>query len=879
MRQDLAKLIRGQKGITNAVILTHNIDFVFLQSVVLSALRQCGRPTLTVFADAHCATSSFAAQAPVLSSLGRTYRVVMVPMPPGFRFHPKALLLSGVEKAFLAVGSGNLTFGGWRGNAEVWTLYDSAQDGTGPFGAFQTYLRQVLGRVRLGEYVTAEVLDAFGASSHPWAAGLAPASDLVGKAGSGEALLDAMLDRLGTEPVSRVTVCSPYFDADAEALRQLVDRLAPAQTEVVVEERRSGLLRSGADQLHDRIRLRTAAFEYKDDHERLHQSFIHAKFYAFEQGDRVTVFAGSANCSRAALTIPGGSGNFELLAARVLTRQQFREEYLGEFRMTDSPPVLPDVPPAVEVPEPDVDAVRITAARFDGHELQISFTGPPHLQVTRCLLDGVPKVVEARAAGLVATRPDAPPRTVQIEGQVAGHRVQSALSWADHEPELRNTARMRGLVHLVSQHLRPDQWRPGALIEMLEVLTKNVQYLPARRGLWRRSDAPAATVAYTEADVFIHASRYRLPTLGSQGHPAGWAGQVTGLQQLVYRWLGHPWEEEAGDAAPPPVHADEEEGSVVDRQEELLPPTPALAPPPITERERTRVRRTLERVAEVLCDEHWLGQHEPENLGMDLCWLAALMRAGLCAGWVEEPDLLNVTHRIWSSWFFSGSPEPARGWLDWRCRSAEEGESFAARMTTDELAAALAGWALAVPQEIRTATQARFALACVVSVARLPWLWYGKRQDVVKSLLLRLLETTTRLTDRQRADVTHRWGAILRRGEALRLLERSLARRSVEEVHQDLPLLRLAPGDLLWQGSIGFCMVTTQWNGTGDCPVLKLQRQMERSKIAFAYVTPVRALLDQARLSEDRVVDAQARIEITALLAELTGGLRLLASH
>ncbi len=59
MRQDLVKLIETQEDVTNAIILTHNIDFVFLQLIVLSALRRCGRPTLTVFADAHCAAETF----------------------------------------------------------------------------------------------------------------------------------------------------------------------------------------------------------------------------------------------------------------------------------------------------------------------------------------------------------------------------------------------------------------------------------------------------------------------------------------------------------------------------------------------------------------------------------------------------------------------------------------------------------------------------------------------------------------------------------------------------------------------------------------------------------------------------------------------------
>jgi len=84
MRQDLIKLIESQEDVTNIIVLTHNIDFVFIQLIVLPALRRCGRPTFTVFADAQCATETFTYQSPVLTGLGIRYRVVPVAMEPGF---------------------------------------------------------------------------------------------------------------------------------------------------------------------------------------------------------------------------------------------------------------------------------------------------------------------------------------------------------------------------------------------------------------------------------------------------------------------------------------------------------------------------------------------------------------------------------------------------------------------------------------------------------------------------------------------------------------------------------------------------------------------------------------------------------------------------
>ena len=55
MRDDVIKQIGSLKNITNVIVLTHNIDFVFLQSVFMSAIKRCGHPALTIFADAQCA--------------------------------------------------------------------------------------------------------------------------------------------------------------------------------------------------------------------------------------------------------------------------------------------------------------------------------------------------------------------------------------------------------------------------------------------------------------------------------------------------------------------------------------------------------------------------------------------------------------------------------------------------------------------------------------------------------------------------------------------------------------------------------------------------------------------------------------------------------
>ena len=345
MRTDVLEVISSAKDVTNAVILTHNIDFVFVQTVVLSAFRRCGHPTITVFADSGCAAESFAHQKGVLTSLGVRYRVVPVEMAPGFRFHPKAVLLSGEEEATLLVGSGNLTFGGWRENGEVWTHFESGSDGAAPFLAFRDHLTDVIERVALPEAVKAEIDEAFEPSRKQWLSMEGTAANaLVGRVGSGPALLERMLDASGGGPVNELLVCAPYFDDEGIALRELVIRVGALRTTVLCQAGRSTLQEQAWRPSSEKARLRSIDFIRPVSGGEKRSAFVHAKFYGFRRENDVVVLAGSANCSRAALTAEGPAGNAELMAVQVMTPQAFEEELLGELESSSEPIVLTDRP-------------------------------------------------------------------------------------------------------------------------------------------------------------------------------------------------------------------------------------------------------------------------------------------------------------------------------------------------------------------------------------------------------------------------------------------------------------------------------------------------------------------------------------------------------
>jgi hypothetical protein len=119
----LQRLVETTGRATTAVVLTHNIDFMFAQAILVNRLRKSGAPRLTAFADAGCAAGSFTRQSAMADRVGRSFRVVPVDLGQARRFHPKAIFLAGPEGPNLAVGSGNLGHGGWSGNREIWTFF------------------------------------------------------------------------------------------------------------------------------------------------------------------------------------------------------------------------------------------------------------------------------------------------------------------------------------------------------------------------------------------------------------------------------------------------------------------------------------------------------------------------------------------------------------------------------------------------------------------------------------------------------------------------------------------------------------------------------------------------------------------------------------
>jgi hypothetical protein len=892
MRHDVFKVIENARDVTSAIVLTHNIDFIFVQSVVLPALRKCGSPALTIFADAHCAEQAYQQQAPVLNSLGWRYRVVPVSMKTGFRFHPKAILLSGTKQATLLVGSGNSTFGGWRENGEVWFRYDTEVDGTGPHAAFRDYLGEVLDlTAHSKESVTREVEEAFDSETRGWATAMTSASEILGRAGQGKSMLDRMREKFGDRKVDHLYVCAPYFDVDAEALTKVAEQFGVDHSTVLVQSGRTNLLQSAADKLGPRFSLKCAAFEHRenvgtDQNKGAHEAVLHAKFYAFQCGPEIVVFAGSANCSRAALTIPGSEGNAELMSSITMTSEEFNREFLSELVVEDRAPQL-----AVDIQKPPLpeeeDFIHIHVARMTAGSIDVAFQCSQGTVIQNALVDKTPLKPQEMGTGWVRFQAtQSQPLTISLVGRKDEREFCSPLHWIDNEAALSVSARWRSLGDSIRRIGQSREWGIGAWSEVLTELYKHLEYMPKgatkpRASFHGNGNDSQGSATFTWQDVF--SNDYGLPVYSFiSSLPVGMDPQIGGLKRLLLRWFGideaTPLEgAELGADGPATLPSDgpaEEEPT--DIIEDPPPPRPSQRPPvPASDAERKRALKLVELVATRLSSEKHVLERPAAMLADDLKITAVLLRVAVGNAWITEDEFFDATLKIWLPLLLHAAGGYEVGLLELRHLDDSSSEGFVETMCSVELSAALASWVLAVPAIPTSATHARFSLASALSVARLPWLWQtGEVQEIAKQVAEVLAYTSGNMHTNWN-QIEARWRTLIRRGYALSQLEMIVAEMKIGEISARVTRSKVCVGELLWQKPVGFCVASADCARTKSdkCDVLQLQRGDAKMAFRGDFLIPLAELVDDKVINDHRL-STDARREIAGMAEELRVGLQ-----
>lgn len=694
----LQHMLASTKRATTAVVLTHNIDFMFTQAVLVNRLRKCGSPRLTVFADAGCAAGSFTRQSEIANLVGRSFRVVPVDLGVGRRFHPKAVFLAGPDGARLAVGSGNLGHGGWSGNREIWTHFDFPGDGGPAIAAFRDYLEVVCQLAGASEPVHTTVLEPF--RTEAWAADLPEPNGLL-SVPADTMLLDQILGKLDETP-SSLDLLAPYYDSEGVAVRELATR-AQVPVRVLIQHGKAGLSSSAASKLPASARILGVAPKEEQ------RQTIHAKLYAARYTDRVLVIAGSANCSRAAL-LSARNGNAELMAISQLSVGEY-DDLLASIQISDGPPDLPEVAPNENWDAIENPLVRILSASFDDGVLTIrcSFAAAIPSQIKVVLSTLTTMATDGEAGSYVAEVSDPGSRLwVEIDTDVG--LVRSAPMWIDHEaelrigrPELNVQAKLGGNEGSISS---------DGLIDIFTLVVEHYKSPIPWAGTANRK-ANGSAVEYDVGDVFSEGFGQRSYAPISGG--GYFKTDEWSLMNDYFRPVGSvrndkDTDDPTGDADPDPPDAKE----------------PPSRSNPLEPGQVQKLGRLIEKAVKSMSSMGFLESRPPARLAADIRTAALLLAIARRRAGVDKAKVDTASTRLFHT-LFVGS-EDGQALLDLYLERHPEATEL---MQSSDLTAAMTLWIADLMK--KTEAEPWFEFAASRLAAEHLWLAQG-REDVLDSL-------------------------------------------------------------------------------------------------------------------------------------------------
>jgi hypothetical protein len=302
----LAEGENADRQAREALLCTFNADLGYFERAVLGVIQSAGARA-TVVGDARASDPD-----PRAARNAGTRYVHGLALPrAGGSFHPKVAIIAGPERAVVAVGSGNLSPGGWHLNAEAWTI---ATAGAGRCPAIVTQVAAWLRTLDGACAITPAALAGIGRTATQLEQ-LASAATIVD---TGHRLVhtgrSALIDQLPGDDVDHLLLYAPFHDEGAEGFRAVIEQLLPNRVTLAVQS--GGRTVIQPDAVRRVVADLGVDFEVRAD---TGQQYRHGKLIeaVTPDGSRWTL-TGSPNLSARALLHPAaGGGNIE---AGVITR-------------------------------------------------------------------------------------------------------------------------------------------------------------------------------------------------------------------------------------------------------------------------------------------------------------------------------------------------------------------------------------------------------------------------------------------------------------------------------------------------------------------------------------------------------------------------------
>ena len=356
----IAEERKGNGQAREALFCSFNVDLGYFEQAVLGAAEATGA-RVTVIGDAR-ASNPDPRSAP---GAGTRYVHGLAAPGSGGAFHAEVMVVAGRERALVAIGSGDLSPGGWGLNRESWTVATADREACPELVAdLADWLRSLDGLCALAPLAASGISRTAALLEE-----LAVEADIVD---TGHRLVHtsarSITDQLPRGEVDHLLLYAPFHDERTAAVQELIARLRPARVTIAVQSGGRTVIQPTA--LRRVIAAAGISVEIVEDAgERYrHETLIEA---VGPDGSRWAL-TGSPDLSVRALLTPAGKGGS--IEVGVVSRPA-----ASLFPATARPLPLEEVP-AVRLPGSAQalradDAVLLSAARATGG-LEVALAWP-----------------------------------------------------------------------------------------------------------------------------------------------------------------------------------------------------------------------------------------------------------------------------------------------------------------------------------------------------------------------------------------------------------------------------------------------------------------------------------------------------------------------
>jgi hypothetical protein len=848
MTEDLLKSISKEKNVHSIIVLTHNIDFLFIQTVVLKFLKKMGSPSLTIFADAQCVQESYENQKLIIHGLGKRYRVVPVSLDRSHdRFHPKAVLLSSHDRASLYVGSGNLTFGGWRQNAEIWNRYGTEEDGTAVLNAFKDYLDGMIERLPYTNNISNTINNAYNKETAPWSINMEPSAGLIGRINTKFSMLDQMKEYVEAG-CDKLIIQSPYFDSEGKTIQQLNNLFEPKTIEIFAQNRHSELTEEIIDTLEENTTIIPTNFTHHA-HDKPKKAFIHAKYYAFLYHDKAIVFSGSANCSLAALATSSIKvGNAELLSVKEMSLADFNTQYNDDIEKVAE--FTPKKQSEVEESYDEIithKPVQIHSAQFEYKHIKVAVTVHEDYQISASKIDDTiyeVKHIEDNLLHIEGFENEPSKLCLLLKNKQTDEVICSDEIWVDDERELSTSAKTRSLSDFI-QGSSELSWNHNAFGDLLKVFNEHLAHTPKRDDVHALGDTKThdkVRTVFNPSDVFV--DNYNFTSLHSNSSNRYAFDIHAILRQYLGLYNQHIDDDKKEELTQEELQEQLDKDSVDIDAKTTADDNPKTM---IDEQGRKKIKKLIETLVAAFTNEEIVTNRPLVLLLDDLKVASIILRMGLSNDWVTQEEYFDTSYTLWTEFFFSCALDENRGYIDLKL---DQEDVDIEELYSAELSASMLTWLFAIERS-NNIQYIRLLMSAILVQAKYNWVFFGADYEQINveinKALVAFSPEDLNKTLSEHADL---WKLILNTGNAFAEVINEISHHKISDYKDRLPMKEIEKGELLWQGNENFYIVNSHYKRQVNrqnkfrADVVPLNRLKKETSFLVNFTIPIHDLLD-----------------------------------